>query len=162
MASNVIWSQARYHSCLFAFLLVLFTLFASMCWCDDSGSFNISICEFHPDELSQAKHEKQNPTFYLWSEANNCRCHHQPSTGTWSRIKDLKRISKILLKAIKCFSNFIFSFLFLTEKEQMVTEVNSAIWKDWKISMKRARCQVCSVSAHLCQLSTSKRSLNKG
>lgn len=31
---------------------------------------------------------------------------------------------------MKCFSDFIFSFLFLTEKEQMGAEVNSAIWKD--------------------------------
>lgn len=80
----------------------------------------------------------------------------------WSRAKDLKRTSEILLKAIKCFSNFGFSSLFLTEKEQMGTEVNSAIWKDWRISMKRARCQVCSSPAQFCQLSTSKPCLNKG
>lgn len=79
----------------------------------------------HPDESCQTKSEKWNPASYLWSEADNRRCHRHPSTGMWSRAKDLKRTSKILLKAIKCFSNFGFSSVFLTEKEQMGTEVNS-------------------------------------
>lgn len=105
---------------------------------------------------------KMKPSILPLIWANNCRCHRQPSTGMWSRAKDLKRTSEILLKAIKCFSNFGFSSLFLTEKEQMGIEVNSAIWKDWRISMKRARCQVCSSPAQLCQLSTSKPCPNKG
>lgn len=65
----------------------------------------------------------------------------------------MKRSSKILLKVMKCFSNFLFSFLVHTEKEQMGREVNSAIWKDQKISIKRGKCQVCSTPAHLCQFS---------